>query len=98
MPVRLLPRVPLRRRSLRTRWCRKQLVDDARFDVTAMVDLVFMMNIFFLVTWPKCARAEIDLPTARHCTAAQKEQSIVFTVLKGTPAVVYLATAPAPAS
>jgi len=69
---------------------RKQLVDDARFDVTAMVDLVFMMNIFFLVTWAEMARAEIDLPTARHCTAAQKEQSIVFTVLKGTPAVVYL--------
>ena len=69
---------------------RKQLVDDARFDVTAMVDLVFMMNIFFLVTWAELARAEIDLPTARHCTAAQKELSIVFTVLKGTPAVVYL--------
>jgi biopolymer transport protein ExbD len=69
---------------------RKPLVDDARFDVTAMVDLVFMMNIFFLVTWAELARAEIDLPTARHCAAAQKEQSIVFTVLKGTPATVYI--------
>ena len=69
---------------------KKSLVDDARFDVTAMVDLVFMMNIFFLVTWAEMARAEIDLPTARHCVAAQKEQSIVFTVLKGTPAVVFV--------
>jgi biopolymer transport protein ExbD len=67
---------------------KKALVDDARFDVTAMVDLVFMMNIFFLVTWAEMARAEIDLPTARHCSAAERAQSIVFTitVAKGTPA------------
>jgi biopolymer transport protein ExbD len=69
---------------------KKSLADDARFDVTAMVDLVFMMNIFFLVTWAEMARAEIDLPTARHCAAAEKERSVVFTVLKGTPATVYL--------
>jgi biopolymer transport protein ExbD len=59
---------------------KKSLADDARFDVTAMVDLVFMMNIFFLVTWAEMARAEIDLPTCRHCTAAEKEHSTVFTM------------------
>jgi biopolymer transport protein ExbD len=69
---------------------KKSLADDARFDVTAMVDLVFMMNIFFLVTWAEMARAEIDLPTARHCAAAEKERSIVLTVLKGSPAIVFL--------
>jgi biopolymer transport protein ExbD len=62
---------------------RKTLVDDARFDVTAMVDLVFMMNIFFLVTWAEMARAEIDLPRAAHCSAAAQGQSIIFTILKG---------------
>jgi biopolymer transport protein ExbD len=67
---------------------RKSLVDDARFDVTAMVDLVFMMNIFFLVTWAELARAEIDLPTARHCTPAERSRAVVFTVLRGP--VVYL--------
>ncbi|MGA7700212.1 MAG: biopolymer transporter ExbD, partial [Thermoguttaceae bacterium] len=68
---------------------KKSLVDDARFDVTAMVDLVFMMNIFFLVTWAEMARAEIDLPTARHCTAAERDKSIVFTITAGagTPAI-----------
>jgi biopolymer transport protein ExbD len=69
---------------------RKQLVDDARFDVTAMVDLVFMMNIFFLVTWAEMARAEIDLPKARHCTAAERDRSVVFTIVKGSPATVFL--------
>ena len=52
----------------------KPLVDDARFDVTAMVDLVFMMNIFFLVTWVETALAEIDLPTARHCSGRRPGQ------------------------
>src|SRR5512137_2171444 len=62
---------------------RMALVDDARFDVTAMVDLVFMMNIFFLVTWAEMARAEIDLPTAKHCAAAERSRSLVFTIMKG---------------
>jgi biopolymer transport protein ExbD len=61
----------------------KRLVDDARFDVTAMVDLVFMMNIFFLVTWAEMARAEIDLPRAKHCVAAAQNQSVIFTIIKG---------------
>jgi biopolymer transport protein ExbD len=67
---------------------KKSLADDARFDVTAMVDLVFMMNIFFLVTWAEMARAEIDLPTARHCAKAEREKSIVFTITctNGAPA------------
>lgn len=62
---------------------RKALTDDARFDVTAMVDLVFMMNIFFLVTWAELARAEIDLPRAKHCAAAERSRSTIFTLLKG---------------
>ncbi len=61
----------------------KRLVDDARFDVTAMVDLVFMMNIFFLVTWVGAALAEIDLPRARHCTAAPADTSVILTITKG---------------
>jgi biopolymer transport protein ExbD len=59
---------------------RKPLVDDARFDITAMVDLVFMMNIFFLVSWIGAALAEIDLPAARHCVATDADTSTVLTV------------------
>ncbi|MEN6449181.1 MAG: biopolymer transporter ExbD [Thermoguttaceae bacterium] len=62
---------------------RRPLSDDARFDVTAMVDLVFMMNIFFLVTWTVSALAEMDLPKARHCTSADQEKSVIVTVMKG---------------
>jgi biopolymer transport protein ExbD len=59
---------------------RKPLVDDARFDVTPMVDLVFMMNIFFLVTWIAAALAEVDLPAARHCVAVDPDTATIVTV------------------
>jgi biopolymer transport protein ExbD len=69
----------------------KPLVDDARFDVTAMVDLVFMMNIFFLVTWADAALDMLDLPMARHCDAAPADLSVVLSITKGP--VVHLGEA-----
>lgn len=75
---------------------RRPALEDPHFDITAMVDLVFMMNIFFLVTWVQAALAEIDLPTARHCVAADIEKSVTVTLLAGpdrqTP-VIYLGEA-----
>lgn len=61
---------------------RKPLVEDAHFDITAMVDLVFMMNIYFLVTWVGAALADIDLPAARHCLAADTDIAVTFTVVE----------------
>jgi biopolymer transport protein ExbD len=55
----------------------------ARVDMTAMIDLVFMMNIFFLVTSLVAALAEIDLPAAKHVVAADLETSVVLTVMAG---------------
>jgi biopolymer transport protein ExbD len=74
---------------------RKPLLDDARFDITAMVDLVFMMNIFFLVTWVTSAMAEVDLPAARHCIATDADTALVVTVTKtaGDTPSVYLGDA-----
>ena len=62
---------------------RRKIHDEARFDITAMIDLVFMMNIFFLVTTVTAALAEIDLPTARHCAPADRDTSVIFTILAG---------------
>lgn len=66
-------------------------VEDAHFDITAMVDLVFMMNIFFLVTWITATLAEVDLPAASHCTAADPDTSVIFTVVAGEDrkAIIY---------
>lgn len=60
---------------------RRPIQGEARFDMTAMVDLVFMMNIFFLITAVGAALAEIDLPSARHVVAADRDSSVVLTLL-----------------
>jgi biopolymer transport protein ExbD len=71
---------------------RKSLVDEARFDITAMVDLVFMMNIYFLVCWITSALAEVNLPPARHGRAVDGDMAVTITITreKGQPPLFYL--------
>ena len=54
---------------------------DAEFDITAMIDLVFMMNIYFLVTFLTAASAEIDLPFADHASALDGDTCVTMTLL-----------------
>ncbi|MSR56372.1 MAG: biopolymer transporter ExbD [Planctomycetaceae bacterium] len=70
---------------------------DARFDVTAMIDLVFMLNIFFLVTTVGASLAEIDLPAARHCAPADRDTCVVLTITGGGdrgPTLLYVDDGP----
>jgi biopolymer transport protein ExbD len=62
------------------------------FDITAMVDLVFMMNIYFLVTFVTVAMAEIDLPAATHAAPLDGDSAVVITITGGAgkPIAVYL--------
>jgi biopolymer transport protein ExbD len=62
------------------------------FDITAMVDLVFMMNIYFLVTFVTVAMTEIDLPAATHAAPLDGDSAVVLTVTggEGKPVVVFL--------
>lgn len=59
----------------------RKTMGDARVDMTAMIDLVFMMNIFFLVTSLVAALGEVDLPAAKHVVGADLETSVVLTVV-----------------
>lgn len=66
--------------------------DDAHFDITAMIDLVFMMNIYFMVTALTAALAEVSLPEAEHCVPAETDGAVIVTVVAnadGEP-LVYL--------
>ncbi|MBC8116174.1 MAG: biopolymer transporter ExbD [Candidatus Saccharimonas sp.] len=56
---------------------------DANFDITAMIDLVFMMNIYFLVTTIGAAMGELNLPVAKHCIAADRETSVIVSIIEG---------------
>jgi biopolymer transport protein ExbD len=74
----LLPRQPQR--------------EPPEFDITAMVDLVFMMNIYFLVTFVTVSMSQVDLPAASHAAPLDADASVILTVVggEGQPAVVYL--------
>jgi biopolymer transport protein ExbD len=62
------------------------------FDITAMVDLVFMMNIYFLVTFVTVALSQVDLPAASHVAPLDADSSVVLTVTGGggEPVVLYV--------
>jgi biopolymer transport protein ExbD len=63
------------------------------FDITAMVDLVFMMNIYFLVTFITVALGELNLPSAEYCTPLDADTAVIVRLarsLDGKSVTVYL--------
>lgn len=76
---------------------RRKHHDDAEFDITAMVDLVFMMNIYFLVTFLTAALGEINLPTADHVSPLDADEAVILTLmgsLDGQSVTAYVADGP----
>jgi biopolymer transport protein ExbD len=73
---------------------RQPYKEPPEFDITAMVDLVFMMNIYFLVTFVTVSLTQVDLPAATHVAALDADTSVIFTVEGGgdtdKPFVVYV--------
>jgi biopolymer transport protein ExbD len=61
---------------------RKPHEEMPEFDITAMVDLVFMMNIYFLVTYVTVALGEIALPTANHVSPLDPDSATIVTVMR----------------
>lgn len=65
-------------------------VEDPEFDVTAMVDLVSLMNIYFLVSWVVAMANEVDLPAAHNVVSGDPDASVIVIVKKtddGAPTV-----------
>jgi biopolymer transport protein ExbD len=68
--------------------------EDPEFDITAMVDLVFLMNLYFLVVFVTAALSEINLPTANHVAPLDGDTAVALTLigtLDGEGITVYLA-------
>ena len=57
--------------------------EDPAFDVTAMVDVVSLMNIYFMVTFVGIALTEANLPPASHGRALDGDTATVITVVVG---------------
>jgi biopolymer transport protein ExbD len=56
--------------------------DDAEFDITAMIDLVFLMNIYFMFLFITQSMSETpDLPNAVHAAPLVMDDAIQITVL-----------------
>src|SRR5690242_1523724 len=62
---------------------RRPPAEDPHFDITAMIDLVFMMNIYFMFTFLSAAAGEIALPSANHCGPLDAEAATIVTILNG---------------
>jgi biopolymer transport protein ExbD len=63
------------------------------FDITAMVDLVFMMNIYFLVTFVTVALGELNLPSADYCNPLDADTAVIVRMMRsldGKSATVFL--------
>lgn len=70
--------------------------EEAKFDITAMIDLVFMLNIFFLVTTVTAALSEMDLPVVRHCVPTDADSAVVVSMTSRDrqDATLYLGDSP----
>ena len=62
---------------------KRKAVEDPEFDVTAMVDLVSLMNIYFLVAWVMAMQNEVDLPAAKNVVAGDPDASVIVVIKQG---------------
>ena len=58
----------------------KGVVEDEEVDITPMIDITFLMLIFFLVTSTPDQKTSIELAEALHGNAVSQRESIVFSV------------------
>ena len=73
---------------------RRPVSDTAEMDITPMIDITFLLLIFFLVCSTASVQSAIELPPARHGTGVSDRTSVVLTVADrggAGPALVYLA-------
>jgi len=73
---------------------RRPVSDTAEMDITPMIDITFLLLIFFLVCSTASVQSAIELPPARHGTGVSDRTSVVLTVAERGgpgPALVYLA-------
>jgi len=73
---------------------RRPVRDTAEMDITPMIDITFLLLIFFLVCSTANMQTAVELPPARHGTGVSDRSSVIITVAdRGGPgpAQVFLA-------
>lgn len=59
-------------------------VNDAELDITPMIDIVFLLLIFFLVSSKMTAEQAVELPKARHGGVVAGKESVIIIMRRGT--------------
>jgi biopolymer transport protein ExbD len=67
---------------------RKRFMGDAEMDITPMIDIVFLLLIFFLVASKMDEAASVNLPEAQRGIEVSQENAIVVIVTKREGEVV----------
>jgi biopolymer transport protein ExbD len=62
---------------------RPSRMDEIDMDITPMIDMTFLLLIFFLVSSTPDQQTAIDLPPAQHGVGVAQLESVVFTVAEG---------------
>jgi biopolymer transport protein ExbD len=57
--------------------------EDADLDITPMIDMVFLLLIFFLVASTPDQQTAIELPPAQHGIAVSQSDAVIFTLGEG---------------
>jgi biopolymer transport protein TolR len=60
---------------------KKKKKEEAELDITPMIDVTFLLLIFFMVTSTMQSQAETNVPPAKHGVGADANESIMITVL-----------------
>lgn len=56
--------------------------DEADLDITPMIDVTFLLLIFFMVSSTMQAKPDLDIPPAKHGTGVEAAQSVVIILKK----------------
>lgn len=62
----------------------RSAADDGELDITPMIDITFLLLIFFLVTSKMTAEQAVDLPQARHGGTVVGKDSVIILMKRGT--------------
>lgn len=61
----------------------RRLREDIDMDITPMIDMTFLLLIFFLVSSTPDQQTAINLPEARHGVGVSQLESVILTVAEG---------------
>jgi biopolymer transport protein ExbD len=62
---------------------RSKSYDESEMDITPMIDITFLLLIFFIVASKMDASADVKLPPARYGSAVVEKSSVVVTLMAG---------------